>query len=303
MASTFLALSPVTSFFESLFTILFSDPMRPLPLVRTTSVGSDGFLMVPEGGLLGLSGFTAADWFEIVIVLLGLSGFAAADWFELVLVGLGGGGLLGGGIFEEFWRVSMFCDSTGGSVFFRMILLRTCATGVKLLILFGRGGLGFGVLLATGSVSLAGLTAPLEYVRWDGSVCCSGEEFEVISSFSVLVRGDIFFVGGGGRGMLGGGGMIRPVGLLTFFILALTLGGGMGVAVGVSTRTFPPSSLTLGFPDGSSALAAESSNRTGGTGGGGRCWGFARLCTVVVRRFGSAPALLDLGVSGLAVAG
>ena len=33
--------------------------------------------------------------------------------------------------------------------------------------------------------------------------------------------------------MLGGGGIVRLVGRLTLFILALALGGGMGVLVGV----------------------------------------------------------------------
>lgn len=124
----------------------------------------------------------------------------------------------------------------------------------------------------------------------------------VASPFTVLVRGDIFFVGGGGRGMLGGGGIMRLVGLLTFFILALALGGGMGVLVGVSSLTAPPSWRTLGAGSGV-ALAVAASSRAGGTGGGGRRRGVARLCTAVVRRLGTATSLLGFDAAGLAASG
>lgn len=91
---------------------------------------------------------------------------------------------------------------------------------------------------------------------------------------------------------------MRLVGLLTFFILALALGGGMGVPVGVSSPTTPPSLLTLGFGSGAPELpAAAASSSAGGAGGGGRCLGFARLCTVVVRRFGTTSSLLGFGAA------
>ena len=149
-ASTFLALS--MSFFESLFTILLSDPIRPLPRLRIPSVDSvvssgvgTGLL---RGGLLGRSGLVA-------------------DWFESALVGLGGGGLLGGVSFVDL-RPPFESAATGSGlsallssftvaavasvlsgVAILLILLRTLASGVKLLILLGGGGLGLGVLMTT----------------------------------------------------------------------------------------------------------------------------------------------------------
>lgn len=170
--------------------------------------------------------------------------------------------------------------SANGAPSVLLILLRTCATGVKLLILLG--GAGLGVLVATGP----GLSG------W-GDVAVT----TVVSAFSVSAGGTAFFAGGGGRGMLGGGGIMRLVGLFTFFILALALGGGMGVLVGVSSLNLPPSSLTLLV--GVSFNAAASSN-AGGTGGGGRRHGVTRLGAADVLRFGTLPAV---GVAGLTALG
>lgn len=72
----------------------------------------------------------------------------------MVPFGLGGGGLLGGVSLEDFCLVGILLESsaaTASTLSFLIILLRTCATGVKLLILLGSGGLGFGVLVSAGS--------------------------------------------------------------------------------------------------------------------------------------------------------
>ena len=69
--------------------------------------------------------------------------------------------------------------------------------------------------------------------------------------------------GGGGRGMLGGGGIVRPVGLFTFFILAFALGGGMGVLLGVT-------SACMGAPPPTFSFGLEGARVAVGFGGGGR---------------------------------
>lgn len=155
----FLALS--MSFFESLFTIFFNDPIRPLPRLWTPSVDSNGCCVVLSAvgrGLLGRSGLVA-------------------DWFDRPLVGLGGGGLLGGVIFVDLLPLPVPAATATGSVFLSsfaiaavasvlsgisifLIRLRTLASGVKLLILLGGAGLGLGVLMTTGSApSPPGLVA------------------------------------------------------------------------------------------------------------------------------------------------
>ncbi len=82
---------------------------------------------------------------------------------------------------------------------------------------------------------------------------CVAFEVELIA---FLVEG-----GGGGRGILGGGGMTR-LGLRTFFILAFALGGGTGVLLGVTSAGLV-SSFDWLFEDGTERSAA-------GAGGGGR---------------------------------
>jgi hypothetical protein len=175
------------SFFESLFTIFFSDPIKPLPLLWTPSVGgSDGScLLATGGGLLGLSGFPA-------------------DWVGATLVGLGGGGLIGGVSFDDLCVGALL--STGGAtgavavdnsaacVFsistspaelvlstsgdgFLTILLRTCGSGVRLLILLGGSGLGFDALVAAPwPVGVA-----WEGVAWEEGVARCWDE--VVSAF------------------------------------------------------------------------------------------------------------------------
>lgn len=64
------------------------------------------------------------------------------------MVGLGGGGLLGGVSFVDVFLAGLSTSATGSIP--ALTLLRTCATGVRLLILLGRSGLGFGVLLPDG---------------------------------------------------------------------------------------------------------------------------------------------------------
>ena len=122
------------------------------------------------------------------------------------------------------------------------------------------------------------------------------------ADWMLFAKGDIFLVGGGGRGMLGGGGIIRLVGLFTFFILALTLGGGMGVLTDGSSGFFSSSFFggvdlltTFGssFADSAdleaAAAAALASNKAGGTGGGGRRWGLECMSMAVVLRFCCLP--------------
>lgn len=77
----------------------------------------------------------------------------------MVPFGLGGGGLLGGVSLEDFCLVGILTESAS-TLSFLIILLRTCATGVKLLILLGSGGLGFGVLVSAGPA--------LSASRWAG---------------------------------------------------------------------------------------------------------------------------------------
>lgn len=266
------------------------------------------------GCLIEASGFVSGSFLASAGFLLGLSGFAAGG-LEIDPFGLGGGGLFGGvSLEEDLGPVGLLSDSaTGSTLSFLMILLRTCGSGVKLLILIGGGGFGFGVLVWTGpalSVSeRVGVGAP---TGLEGVLGCSpkptpGERgvasaFGVVSAFMVFVRGDIFLVGGGGRGMLGGGGIIRLVGLFTFFILALALGGGTGVPVGVSSLAASNNGvLSSGLAGSRAFLAVAASSRAGGTGGGGRRRGFERLCTAaaVVRRFGS----LGFGAGGSAASG
>ena len=127
-------------------------------------------------------------------------------------------------------------------------------------------------------------------------------------AFVVVVRGDTDALdgGGGGRGMLGGGGIIRLAGRFTFFILALALGGGTGVDTGVSTFvSFLTSGAFLALAGSAvlvvgvvSAVAAVAVSSAGGTGGGGRRRGFARLSMAVVRLFGLARCLVAEDVSG-----
>lgn len=238
--------------------------MRPLPLLWmpvSFAGGSDGFFTT-DGGLLGRSGLAA--------------GPLAAT------VGLGGGGLLGGAMLL-FSLFSVMALPGGGAVAVggaavggaTGLLALGGGVGIRLLTLAGGGGLGpLGVpwaSLLNGALGWA----------WSvlGAAAATGTVPEVLTglldegacSETLPWPGTCLF-GGDGRGILGGGGIMRLTGLFTFFILALALGGGMGVPVeGVFAVTLPPSSLTLG--DGLAAAVpatTASSSKVGGRGGGGR---------------------------------
>ena len=263
-------------------------------------------LLPGDGGLSGFSGFLSI----------------AVGWFESELVGRGGGGLLGGMCFEDACLAGGFCFTTSSSSSLRVGSGEGFAPGTtiaeggtKLLILFGGGGRRpFGVPLGVLSPS----DTVLMPLRRTGLASTTSPFPAPPTSLALtdLVRGEaVFFTGGGGRGMLGGGGIIRLAGLLTIFIFAFILGGGTGVPVGVSifltlTAGFglTVESAVLGLSAGlgvvlvggaAAVAAAAASSRTWGAGGGGRRRGFVRLSMAVVRRLGCPGFLVEgLGTGG-----
>lgn len=255
--------SGALSFLESRLTILFRELISLLPR---------GWIEAPAPGSASCFGTD-----------VGLSGFDV-DTPEIMLVGLGGGGRLGGAVFEDGYRLAgllspSFLSCREGA--FDALL----NSGIKLLILRGGGGretLGGPCGALTG---FASRPAKVEVAAFVGVV--------MLSAFAVFARGDTFLEGGGGgRGILGGGGIIRPVGLFTFFILALALGGGTGVDTGVPF--FAPlfrlgvlvsadsAGLGVGMVPAAALPAAAAS--AGGRGGGGRRCGLSMAVRLFLAR-------------------
>lgn len=298
------------SFFESRLTIFFSEPISLL--LR-------GW-MAPPSGADGSLPFSSA--------LLGFSGLVLDDTLE---VGLGGGGLLGGAVFSDRGcfgggsLLDMFSSMSGNVGTFDTLTLAAGESN-RLLTLFGGGGRGLagpcGVTPGFFSRPAGAVAAAVVGVVGVGAALATG------SALTVLVRGETVFLtwGGGGRGMLGGGGIILLVGLFTFFMRALALGGGMGVPTGVSppaAASFFRSGVVLVSADladlvvgavgvvgvavgvvFSAAAAALAARSAGGTGGGGRRRGLAlKLSMPVVRFLGAARCLLPRGGPGLVVGG
>lgn len=158
---------------------------------------------------------------------------------------------------------------------------------IRLLILFGGEGLGDPRKFPLSDTPLTPGRTGLGLRTMPASCLVSVRRGEALLAFTVFVKGETFFEGGGGRGMLGGGGIMRLVGLLTFFILALALGGGTGVPTGVTVWTPLEGSLDLGFSAvfGAALLAVGVVGRACGAGGGGRIRGLVLLSIPVVRLF------------------
>ena len=154
---------------------------------------------------------------------------------------LRGGGVVGllatAGLSPDPDTSSMVVGETG--VIFSFFF----GSGVRLLTLVGGGGFGprglvLGAALTGGWPVAAPLLlseAELEACGRLAAVACGVSVPDMRVFFDV---GGVFLAGGGGRGMFGGGGIIRLTGLLTFCTFVLALGWAEGAPLDGGTLFF-----------------------------------------------------------------